>query len=155
MEERQIAAERRTRSAKARMQLIASDVEAARAHVARLIAINQRLKSTTKAEEEWSKKGRRAALKGVVLGSITLEVGDLCPQSCLLLCSGAFKAATLLHYYLINTLRLDLLKCCTNHNTMRIPALCRVGKRDSQGWGGSALHIFTDRVLQALISRSG
>lgn len=75
MEERQIAAERRTQAAKQRMQLISSDVEAARAHVARLVAINLRLKGTTKSEEEWSKKGRRAALKGVVLGPISLEVG--------------------------------------------------------------------------------
>jgi hypothetical protein len=75
MEERQIAAECRTKAAKESMQLISSDVEAARAHVVHLIAINQRLKGTAKAEEEWSKKGKRTALKGIVLGPITLEVG--------------------------------------------------------------------------------
>ncbi|NJR41933.1 MAG: hypothetical protein HC767_04025 [Akkermansiaceae bacterium] len=75
MEERQIAAERRMQAAKESMQMVSSDVEAARAHVAHLIAINQRLKGISKAEEEWGRKGRRAALKGVVLGPITLEVG--------------------------------------------------------------------------------
>lgn len=84
MEERQIAAERRTDNAKTRVQLISSDVESARAHVARLLAINQRLKGTMKSEEEWSKKGRRAAFKGVVLGPISLEVGAFFPCiSCL------------------------------------------------------------------------
>jgi hypothetical protein len=75
MEERQIAAECRTKAAKERMHAISSDVEAARGQVARLIAVNQRLKGTAKAEDEWSKKGRRAALKGVVLGPVTVEVG--------------------------------------------------------------------------------
>lgn len=83
MEERQIAAERRTKAAKERIQLISSDVEAARSRVARLIAVNQRLKSTMKSEEEWSKKGRRGALKGVVLGPVTLEVLLLFPVSVL------------------------------------------------------------------------
>lgn len=74
LEEREVAAHRRAEAARVRMSCISGDLEAASAEVARLLAINQRLKGVGKSEEDWSKKGRHSALKSASLGPVTLEV---------------------------------------------------------------------------------
>jgi hypothetical protein len=82
LEEREVAAQRRSAAAQERIACISGDLEAARADVARLLAVNLRLKALCKAEEEWSKKGRHAVLRSVTLGPVTLEVRFVCWHGC-------------------------------------------------------------------------